>query len=113
MTPHRHRQVRRRIIVGTVSGFVATIAYDLVRLVLVKLGGLNMSPFEAWRLFGIGLVGDGTAQAIIMIAGTTFHLCNGIAFGIAFTVAFGQSGPWAGILWALVLECIRGCLLGS
>jgi hypothetical protein len=104
MTPERRRWAGRRMAIGAVSGFAATVAYDVVRLALVELAGLELRPFEAWRLFGISLAGEGLSSTTVMIVGTAFHLCNGIAFGIAYTVAFGHRGPWTGILWAFVLE---------
>lgn len=100
----RRRRVLRRIVIGSVTGLVAVVAYDLVRLGLVEFAGLKTDPFETWRLFGIALAGADQPHTTHMAVGTAFHVCNGIAFGAAYTVAFGQRGPWAGVLWAFVLE---------
>lgn len=100
----RRAKITRRIAVGAVAGFVATLAYDAARLALVELAGLTVKPFEAWRLFGLALAETEQASTSTFVLGTAFHVCNGIAFGIAFTVAFGRKGAWAGIVWALVLE---------
>jgi hypothetical protein len=104
MAPHRRAFVRRRIAVGAVAGLAATLAYDAVRFGLVEFAGLQVRPFEAWRLFGLALTDTNLPPAAVFAAGTAFHLCNGVAFGIAYTLAFGQRGPIAGIIWALVLE---------
>lgn len=102
--PARRQKVLRRMGIGAVTGLVATIAYDLVRLGLVEFAGLRIDPIEAWRLFGVALTDPNLSHATHMIAGTAFHLVNGVAFGMAYTVAFGQRGWWAGVLWAFVLE---------
>ena len=104
MVPPRRARFTRRVAVGAIAGFVATLAYDAVRYGLVELAGMTLKPFEAWRLFGVALTDAGQSPAVVFVAGTAFHLCNGIAFGIAYTVAFGQRGPLTGIVWALVLE---------
>jgi hypothetical protein len=104
MPPRRRAFVRRRIAVGAVAGLAATLAYDAVRYGLVEFAGLQIRPFEAWRLFGLALTDTDLPPAAVFAAGTAFHLCNGVAFGIAYTLAFGQRGPIAGIIWALVLE---------
>lgn len=104
LPPWRRARVVRRIAIGAIGGLLATLAYDTVRLSLVEFAGLKINPLEAWRLFGVALTDPGQSHQTHMIAGTAFHLCNGIAFGIAYTIAFGTRGPWAGILWALVLE---------
>jgi hypothetical protein len=104
MPPHRRSFVRRRLAVGAVAGLAATLAYDAVRYGLVEFAGLRIRPFEAWRLFGLALTDTDLPPAVVFAAGTAFHLCNGVAFGIAYTLAFGQRGPVAGIIWALVLE---------
>lgn len=100
----RRARFTRRVAVGAMAGFVATVAYDVVRITLVELADMQLRPFEAWRLFGLALTGSDQSSTVVFLAGTAFHLCNGIAFGIAYTVAFGTRGPIAGIVWALVLE---------
>ena len=97
-------RLRRRIAVGAVAGAAATACYDAVRVALVEVAGLTMRPFEAWRLFGLALAETGQGTTATFVLGTAFHVCNGVAFGIAFTVAFGRKGIVAGVIWALVLE---------
>lgn len=104
MSPPRRRRFARRVGAGTIAGFVATIAYDVARYGLVEIAGMTVKPFEAWRLFGLALTGTEESSPFAFAVGTAFHLSNGIAFGIAFTVAFGTRGPLAGIAFALVLE---------
>ena len=42
---------------GVVVGLVSTAAYDSSRWILVQLGGMRVSPFEALPLFGQALIG--------------------------------------------------------
>jgi hypothetical protein len=104
LAPPRRRRIVRRLLIGAGAGLVATVAYDAVRLGLVQFAGLQLNPFEAWRLFGVALTGPEQSHLVHMVTGTAFHVGNGIAFGTAYTVAFGHRGPWAGVAWAFVLE---------
>jgi hypothetical protein len=104
LPPERRSRVTRRIAIGAVSGLAATVAYDVVRLGLVEFAGLKINPFEAWRLFGVALTDAAQPRSTQFAVGTAFHVCNGIAFGITYTVAFGHRGPLAGVAWAFVLE---------
>lgn len=103
-SPRRRAWLKRRIAVGAIAGLSATLAYDAVRLALVEFAGLQLRPFEAWRLFGLALAETQRTTALVLVLGVAFHLCNGVAFGIAYTVAFGRKGVWPAIVWALILE---------
>ncbi|MEV4417449.1 DUF6789 family protein [Catellatospora sp. NPDC049609] len=100
----RRARVLRRIAVGAVAGLAATLAYDAVRIALVEFAGLKLRPFEAWRLFGLALAETDQDRPWVFWLGVAFHLCNGVAFGVAYTVALGRRGIWPAIAWALVLE---------
>lgn len=90
--------------VGLASGALATVAYDASRVAFVELTGSPVAPFEAWRLFGAALIGAETAATWQWVAGTAFHLTNGLLFAVAFVVLLRDRGVPAGIVWALVLE---------
>jgi len=92
-----------RVAVGVPAGLVATACYDASRWLLVEVAGFSASPFAAFPLFGQALAGgagDGGRTAL----GVAFHLLNGTAFGIAYTVWFGRRPFWTGVLFAFVLE---------
>lgn len=93
-----------RIRAGAVAGTVATLVYDVTRWMLVQVDGLQVSPFKAWPLFGQALLGAGGGSVGRQIAGIAFHLVNGVAFGIAYTVWFGERGRLWGVGFALALE---------
>lgn len=101
--PERRRRWLVRVRIGIPVGIVATICYDLSRWVLVEVAGFSASPFVAFPLFGQALVGDGGSGPLTAL-GVGFHLLNGVAFGVAYTVWFGHRPFWVGILFALGLE---------
>lgn len=96
--------LNRVIRVGLTSGAIATAAYDLSRIAIVGLAGLDSRPFAAWPLFGAALIGEQATSATQWIVGGAFHVTNGLAFAVAYTYWFAGRGPIAGIAFALVLE---------
>ncbi len=98
------RRLRPKILAGLVAGAVATVCYDISRILLISLTGSTIEPFEAWQLFGVSLVGTGASAELQWVAGTAFHLTNGLAFGVAFTIWLGDRGLLWGIGFALGLE---------
>ena len=97
-------RLQRRVRVGLVSGMLATLAYDVTRLLLVSTVGYSIKPFDTWRLFGLGLIGPNTSVAAQWATGVAFHVANGLTFATAFTIWMGERGPVWGIGFALVLE---------
>ena len=89
---------------GIVVGLVGTAVYDASRWVLVQVGGLELSPFEALPLFGQALLGESREGLLVTIAGIGYHVLNGVAFGVAYTIWFGRRRWWWGIVFALGLE---------
>jgi hypothetical protein len=98
------RLIRR----GLASGALATVAYDLTRLALAS--ALGIAPFEVWKLFGRLLVGEDAPGGVVLVAGTAYHLANGLGFAIAFIVFVRRPTWWKGVLFALVLEAAMAVL---
>jgi hypothetical protein len=63
-----------------------------VRLVLVRVLGLDFWPFDTFGVFGRALLGDGSALWLAATAGGTYHLLNGVGFGSS-----SRSGRVAGV----------------
>ena len=97
-------RIQRRVRVGLLSGVLATLAYDATRLLVVSVTAYSIKPFDTWRLFGRALVGSDAYLAAQWAAGAAFHMANGLAFAVAFTIWFGDRGPVWGTGYALVLE---------
>jgi hypothetical protein len=106
-SPARRAVVARAVRVGLLAGVVATLAYDAARFALVRLTGIAFWPFDIFAIFGRALVGPGQTGALTTAAGLAFHLTNGVAFAVAYTVLFGRRGVVAGIAWGLFLEALQ------
>ena len=89
---------------GTLSGILATSAYDLSRFLLIEITGIAFWPFDIFNVFGQALMGAGASGAWVRLAGLLYHFANGIGFALAYTLVAGRRGVWAGIAWAMVLE---------
>jgi hypothetical protein len=58
---------------------------------------LHVSPFKALPFFGNALIGVAPGSTASWVAGTAFHLVNGVSFGVAYTVLAGRRN----VLWAV------------
>ncbi|HZD11703.1 MAG TPA: hypothetical protein VE553_10210, partial [Candidatus Binatia bacterium] len=100
------RLMRSLLLVGVISGVLATSAYDLSRFLLIEITGIAIWPFDIFNVFGQALVGAGFSGPWVRLAGLLYHFANGIGFALAFTIVAGKRGVSAGILWAMVLELL-------
>lgn len=91
---------------GAFWGLVATLAYDVTRLTLRRLAGLDHDPFLAVATFGTALAGHPAGAFAAGAAGWTWHLLNGMGFGIAFALLWPRGGAWAGLSCALLLQLL-------
>ncbi len=114
-TPPAQRDLIIRVArTGLVAGVLATIAYDASKAILSVADPSPYNPFEAVRIFGVLLIGDGAPPALTWVVGAGYHLLNGVTFAIAFAQFFGpaaaRSPRWAlglGMAWGLVLETFQ------
>ncbi len=102
--PDSRREWVGRVLVGIPTGLLATAVYDGSRWLLVQVASMESSPFAALPLFGQALLSGMPDPTARLLAGLAFHLLNGVAFGVAYTVWFGRRPFWVGILFALGLE---------
>ncbi len=101
----RERQfIKHKFKVGLYSGFLATLAYDLSRFLLVKLGNMNLWPFETFLIFGQLIIGENVPKTAAYVVGTAYHFLNGVMFSVAYCFVLGGRSWQYGILWALFLE---------
>lgn len=98
------QSIKSKLSTGVIVGILATMAYDTSRWLLVIIGQLDVSPFEAFNLFGKLIIGSQNSATITFIVGLSYHLLNGIAFAIAYCFLLGGRNWKWGILWALGLE---------
>jgi hypothetical protein len=122
------RRLWRAVVIGSLAGLVAAVAYDLFRLPFVfsddwGLGawGIPQMPlFKVFPRFGALILGEPVEQASYSLAahliGWAYHFSNGATFGVMFAAGIGEAarrygGGW---LWAVVMAFgIEACLLLS
>lgn len=93
--------------VGLLAGLLATGVYDLSKFLLSRWDHSPYNPFEVIRAFGLLLAGSSSPATLVYIAGASFHLLNGIFFGIAFCFFLGRRGVIAGVAWGFFLELFQ------
>lgn len=95
----------REAAAGVLAGVVATIAYDVARVLVVWALRLPLQPFATWVLFGQLIVGGGP-RPLAWVAGAAYHYLNGILFAIAYLLLLAGRPWWVGPLWGLGLETL-------
>jgi hypothetical protein len=92
--------------VGLLGGFVATLVYDGLRLLMRSTRLFRYDGFKAIYIFGSWISGlpEGSWQAAV--AGWGYHFWNGLAFGIFYTLTFGRRPWWYGVIYGLVMEAL-------
>ena len=95
--------------VGLSGGFVATLAYDGVRLLLRTVHLFNYDGFVAIYIFGGWITGRETTTVEAAIAGWTYHFWNGLSFGVFYVLTFGRRHWLYGAAYGVVMEL---CMLG-
>lgn len=96
----------RQIRVGLAAAVVAVVAYDVSRLALREVFDLQVHPFKAFEHFGAGLIGRAASVGAQQVAGTAFHIVNGLTFGVTYAIWAGRRGVWWGIAFGLGLEAV-------
>lgn len=101
---------------GALAGLAATIAYDVTRTALSILDPSPYNPFEAIRLFGLGVVPEAAGLPLVMAAGAMVHVVNGVSFGVIYA-ALAARRPHSrrdavvrGLAWGLTLELVQSIL---
>jgi hypothetical protein len=112
--PEVRGDLRRTFVIGVVAGLIATIAYDVSKALLSQLDPSPWNPFEATRIFGLILLGDGVDDTVLRLTGWAFHFSNGATFGMSFAFVFGGAavrsvllGVLLGAAWGVGLETFQ------
>jgi len=93
-----------RLIVGAWGGIAATLAYDVVRLLLRASNLISFNPFQTHPAFGRLITGLPEETLTANIVGWTYHFWNGFGFGIMYTLIAGNARWFYGLAWAMFLE---------
>ncbi len=126
----RHR-LGRLILIGTLAGLIAAVAYDVFRLPFVfsdawglsSLGVPQMPLFKVFPRFGARLLGQAMEQPTFSLTahllGWTYHFSNGAMFGVMFAALYtrplrSMSQLRYTLGWATLMAVgIEVCLLAS
>lgn len=111
-------QLWRAVMVGTMAGLLAAVAYDIFRLPFVfakDLGIESVAPplklFKVFPRFGAMILGQAIEQENYSLGahllGWTYHFSNGLTFGVMYLAMIGDAAKrhwlWA-VLFAVGLE---------
>ena len=98
-----HPELRARIRVGAFAGVIGTLGYDIVRIPFALAGQRVFAPIES---YGVLIANASASSGLTSTLGWTYHLSNGVTFGIAYAaIAARRPWPW-GIVWGLTLESV-------
>jgi hypothetical protein len=113
-TPSALRPIlERRALIGAISGVLATLGYDLGRLILVNVLRFTFWPFDMFGIFGRLLLGAHAPVWAATAGGLLFHYINGTGFAVAFVFLFRRPGILTGLIWAGILEILMVFLYTS
>jgi hypothetical protein len=94
------------LMAGAAWGFGATLVYDAVRPLLMRVLGLTFDPYRAMPIFGQLITGLPPSDPVGLAAGWLYHFWNGISFGMTFALIRPHGGLVEGVVWALVLQAL-------
>ena len=112
------RQLWRNVMIGSIAGLAAAVAYDVFRLpfVFAKAWGIasivpQMNLFKVFPRFGAMILGQPLEQSAYSLGaqliGWTYHFSNGLTFGVMYVAMIGDArkAKWVwGIVMAVGLE---------
>jgi hypothetical protein len=108
----------RGVMIGSLAGFIAAVAYDVFRLPFVfshtwHLSGLvpQMPLFKVFPRFGAMILGQPVEQPDYSLAahlvGWIYHFSNGVTFGVMYVAMIGyprRRSWWWGVVMATGIE---------
>jgi hypothetical protein len=95
-------EIRRSIVWGGLTGAVATIGLEIVRITGFKMGYM---PGNLPRLMGVLLLDRFALGPSFTsdFAGWAYHFWNGASFGIVYVLLFGTTRRWVGVLYGIAV----------
>lgn len=94
-------ELRVLLLAGFLGGLVGTIGYDLFRVPFALAGLRVLAPIDSYGVLAAGA--DASSQWTGLL-GWTYHVTNGIGFGLAYAMLAPRRHWGWGVLWAMVLE---------
>src|SRR3989475_2249408 len=90
-----------RIMGGLWAGLFASLAYDIARVPIAHAG---IPVFRAISYFGTVFLGQPKPTLASEIIGWTYHLSNGVGFGLMYATLFSRPRWWTAVGWGVFLE---------
>ncbi len=101
-TRMHYGDISRQIKNGILGGIIGTVGLEVVRESGFHLGGM---PGDLPKLIGVLLLDRFASGPNFWsdLAGWSYHVWTGAAFGIIYSVLVGQGGIWIGALYGILL----------
>jgi len=98
----QYKVISRLAVNGILAGILSTFALEIIRETGFRLGTM---PGDMPRLMGVLLLNQFASGPDFWsdLAGWAYHFWNGASFGIIFSLLMGQSKPWNGILFGVLI----------
>jgi hypothetical protein len=90
--------------VGLAAGIVATIGYDIARLLIMQTHLFNFDSFKSILIFGMWITHTPTSSRQSFIVGWAYHYWNGTSFGIMYMMAFARRHWLVGVVYGMLME---------
>jgi hypothetical protein len=94
-------ELHDRVVGGLWAGAIATLAYDLAR---VPVAWSGVPVFKAISYFGTVIAGGIQPTLASEVLGWTYHLSNGVGFGLMYAVMVSRPRWWTAAVWGVTLE---------
>jgi hypothetical protein len=97
------QHLRKLLASGLCAGALATLAYDIVRIPVAHAG---IPVFKAISYFGTVLLGVQSPTPLSEILGWSYHLSNGVSFGLMYAALVRKPRLYSAVIWGLTLEAV-------
>lgn len=91
----------KRFVAGLWAGALATLAYDVVRL---PISLWDVPVFKSISYFGTLILDLPSPTPLSEWVGWTYHLTNGVTFGLMYALVVKVPRWWTAVLWGVLLE---------
>ena len=92
-----------RLTAGLLAGVVGLLAYDLVRVAFL-VAHFPFKPFRPIEVYGLLILDRYQDTALTKAAGWAFHIWNGLAFALMYTLSVGRGRLGWALAWSMTLE---------
>ncbi len=92
-----------RMAAGLLAGAVGLLAYDLIRLAFLVVH-LPFNPFRPIEVYGLLILDRYQDTTLTRTVGWAFHIWNGLAFALMYTLSFGRGRLGWALAWSMTLE---------